>query len=592
MGAGPGSGSSDESRSSGRSCSRGKDKGKGKGGSIQHQLLTSLACPSTNDSVTMATLPKNKPHVCYVSPNGKTRHCFALDTLYRIAISAREGAANDESRVALGGAPAPLVFLQPSHFRASMDDDLLDQIALRFGRPELVIEDSELYRKTVGRHDGLFGAMSVLMDKELDQFDKDGEYVGHGSASCVGVSTQRNFRNCFERYMQELMGSTDVYCCPLCYNEADRRQGSNEDEEMWEDDESKDEKDDGTALGTEDRFSFLDDPLTILGSLDLDKFEVAATFCFRLLSDLKKHLRDVHGVDPREVEGNDVFKRFQIRASDGLLQSWLRRSTCRTTVQGDMARYWRGGENQSFVLLLNQIEKRKLHEEQDDDEEEREGGFCGSYPRRARRVWMDVSAPYLKQADMGDFIAEEGADEDERSATVRINPHFNPPNRKGEELVSPEEQIMEHLRRKNLQRGNVYSSDGSSAAANSGSASSDNSDGELEVLPKPPQFEEEEEEDEWTRSKRLKMAKTKARSKRTSSKAGSSDDDNDVFASDLENPKPQFQTKATPQKRIIEDDGNDSNSGSDRPGSKAAETNHGSARKRVAESSSSEEESG
>ena len=163
----------------------------------------------------MATLPKNKPHVCYVSPNGKTRHCFALDTLYRIAISAREGAANDESRVALGGAPAPLVFLQPPHFRVPMDDDLLDQIALRFGRPELVIEDSELYRKTVGRHDGLFGAMSVLMDKELDQFDKDGEYVGHGSASCVGVSTQRNFRNCFERYMQELMGSTDVYLINL-----------------------------------------------------------------------------------------------------------------------------------------------------------------------------------------------------------------------------------------------------------------------------------------------------------------------------------------------------------------------------------------
>ena len=50
-----------------------------------------------------------------------------------------------------------------------MDDDLLNQIPSRFGRPALVVKDLELYRKTVGRHDGLFGPASALLDKVLDR---------------------------------------------------------------------------------------------------------------------------------------------------------------------------------------------------------------------------------------------------------------------------------------------------------------------------------------------------------------------------------------------------------------------------------------
>ena len=96
-----------------------------------------------------------------------------------------------------------------------MDDDLLDQIASRFGRPALVVEDSELYRKIARSHDGLFGAASALLDEELDQFDEDGKYVGHDDASAIGVPTRRKFGDCFERYMQELMGSTDVYLINL-----------------------------------------------------------------------------------------------------------------------------------------------------------------------------------------------------------------------------------------------------------------------------------------------------------------------------------------------------------------------------------------
>ena len=64
---------------------------------------------------------------------------------------------------------------------------------------------------------------------------------------------------------------------------------------------------------------FLDDPLTISGSLDGERFEVPASFCFRLLAGLKTHLKAVHGVKTLDMEGNRPFKRFQIRANNWLL---------------------------------------------------------------------------------------------------------------------------------------------------------------------------------------------------------------------------------------------------------------------------------
>ena len=81
------------------------------------------------------------------------------------------------------------------------------------------------------------------------------------------------------------------------------------DEEMIQDDASED---DGEEM-KEDRFSFLDDPMTILGSVDNHKFAVASKFCFRLLSGVKTHLKSVHHVDVTVVEGNDLYKKFQVR---------------------------------------------------------------------------------------------------------------------------------------------------------------------------------------------------------------------------------------------------------------------------------------
>ncbi len=541
---------------------------------------THINCPSKTDNITMATLPRDRPHVCYIAPDGITRHCFALDTLYRIAISARDN-GNDGASSALRRDSSPsgaLQFLQPPHFRVPMEDDLLDQIASRFGRSSLVIEHSSMYKKMKGS--------AYHYDDELDDFDEDGEYIGHNARPSGGRAT---FRERFERYMQSLMGSADVYCCPLCFIEADRRRGIVDDELLGDDDDDDDASDDRDGGGG-DRFSFMDDPLTILGSLDQEEFLVASSFCFRYLSDVKAHMSVVHGVSLKDIAGNDLFKRFQIRASDGLLQSWLKRSLRRAAVQGDMMHYWLGGENQSFILLMNQIDKGRARGEH--------SGECGSdfsfsFPNRARKIWRDVSAPYSKQLDMDDFIADEGnesSEEEEGSfaADLPLNPHFTPPNaEKGEDLKSPEERMIEHLREKNRMRRKYDSSDDDSAETNdekdskdcNAALSSENSDDdELEVLPKPSQYKEVEDDDDWIKAKLLKVKK--ARHGRKANDKNDSDHSN-LFESNSETKNTEARINSSDRKRVIEDDDKSSGSDSDRKPKPQMHTNGGSARKRI-----------
>lgn len=581
----PSAGSDDESDSSEQT--EGSEAGAGK---LEHALLTNpykkctkspstlkttqICCPSTIDDITMMKLPKNKPHVCYIAPDGKTRHCFTLETLYRIAISSNSNNNVDNNVVAAldNVSPKKLEFLQPPHFRSPMEDDLLDQIASRFGRAALVIENSAVYKKMRGG----FHTMATALDDELDEFDSDGEYVGDGEGGAP-----RSFGQRFERYMQNLMGSNDVYCCPLCYNEADRRLGNGGDEEMCEDDETS--RDGDKREESKDRMSFLDDPLTILGSLDGEQFEVAASFCFRRLAGLKTHLKVVHGVKTSDVEGNDLFKRFQIRAGDGLLQSWLRKSLRQNTVrQGDMMRYWLNGENQSFVLLLSQIDRNGLRGEQSG---EYEGDFSTSFPNRAKRIWRDVSAPYLKDTrDMEDFITEEGDESGEECEgdAVPVNPHFTPPNGEGESAKSPEEQMIEHLRRKNRGRSAFDNSDDDSSSLGDGDMSDED---DLEVLPKPPQYEEAEEEDTWIKLKRTKKARHLTHNHSDSS--GNFSEDNGVFdAGDATGRSGLPEANGSARKRVIDDGGGvDLSAERSRPGARV----NGSARKRVFESSDEED---
>lgn len=155
-----------------------------------------------------------------------------------------------------------------------------------------------------------------------------------------------------------------------------------------------------------------------------------------------------------------------------------------------MMRYWNEGANQSFLLLLNQLDRGELEGEQSGDYGSQ---FSESFPNRARRLWTEVSSPFLKvQDDMVDFLADEDDDDDEETA-VPINPNFTPTT-KDENVLTPEESMVAYLKRKNSQTGVESSED------EDGSSSSD----ELEVLSEEAVEEEEEEKDEWMMSKQFK----------------------------------------------------------------------------------------
>lgn len=52
---------------------------------------------------------------------------------------------------------------------------------------------------------------------------------------------------------------------------------------------------------------------------------MAAPICYRRLTDVKEHLREEHGVDPKEVKDGQFWQRYKIRTQDGLLQKYMAR---------------------------------------------------------------------------------------------------------------------------------------------------------------------------------------------------------------------------------------------------------------------------
>ena len=212
-----------------------------------------ICCPSTNDIITDDAL--DETHVCFVSPDGSSRQCFNLSTLRKIALTNhpqyRENLAGKQVRT----------FLQPPHFRTALSDDLLDQVASRFGR---------------------------------DALDIDGAYYREPEQDFMPAATQQDaiFQELVDQYVQKVMGSQDVYVCPLCYTVAHHRMISKK----------------PSKYSTEFRY----DPLTILGSLDDNEFQSAGGFCFARVADCKMHLKTEHHVDVSFVEGNDLYKRFQV----------------------------------------------------------------------------------------------------------------------------------------------------------------------------------------------------------------------------------------------------------------------------------------
>ena len=140
-----------------------------------------------------------------------------------------------------------------------------------------------------------------------------------------------------------------------------------------------------------------------------------------------------------------------------------------------MVRYWLGGENQAFVLLLSQIDKGELRGEQSG---EYGSDFSFSFPNRARKLWREVSAPYLKlQDDMEDFVADS---DEEGASGPMINPHFTPPSLEDEggDTMTPEERMIEHLKKRNAARKVQSCSD--EGASGGGD---DSSDDEVDKVP-------------------------------------------------------------------------------------------------------------
>jgi hypothetical protein len=245
-------------------------------------------CPSKFDVITNEVLPVR--HVCYWSPDGLHRQCFALETLHKIAMST----PHPEYRQDLTGG-GQQTFLQPPHFRSKMSANLLDQIASRFGRGAL----------------DLFGPFyDQKIDEKMDSGQRDSEddeesdyVINHSEA----LADSKSFIERVGNYAKQQMGSQDIYACPLCYTVAHRRMRVQPD---WSYDDDKEEEVEAELVECDIEFRY--DPIHILGSLGDGYFNIASSFCFTRVAKLKNHLRHAHRVDTKEVDSNGLYERFKV----------------------------------------------------------------------------------------------------------------------------------------------------------------------------------------------------------------------------------------------------------------------------------------
>lgn len=257
--------------------------------------LVCTQCQSMRDVVTDDDLPTR--HVCFFPPDQKNPQCFALETLRKIALTA----AHPSYRTDRNGQQIQ-TFLQPPHFRTALSDNLLDQIASRFGRDAL-----DLHGSYYGRKD-----------------ENNGAIPSNWSAAAAAAATHPQgsksdtFIEQLERYIRNRMGHQDVYCCPLCYIATHCQLVSIPKDAN--DHSSEEENDDHSNTQGLERYSteFTQDPMTVLGYLDNDAFRIASTFCFTKVAALKEHLRKDHNVDTKKVQGNELYARFKVSNSTSI----------------------------------------------------------------------------------------------------------------------------------------------------------------------------------------------------------------------------------------------------------------------------------
>ena len=453
-------------------------------------------CPSTEDAITAE--PLSRLHVCYIAPDGKTRQCFNLETLRKIALNS----SRLQLRVDIDGERQN--FLQPPAFRTAMSDDLLDQIASKFGRGAL----------------DLHGPYYTTRKMEYDNGgDHQCGYDSYNSSSDENNSGSfEDFRDRLKDYFKR-MGSQDIYVCPICYSQIHRSiQNPNES------DSDSDASKEFDSLPCDSIY----DPMTVLGHLDKDTMSIASQFCFKKLADVKKHLREEHNVDTRGIQGNELYKRFRVRAPDGLLQRWLSTQVKGHGRQGDMRMYWFQGNDQIFIQLLDLIERVKEYSKElpqieynsseDDGTNSEDDGinsqlkdnakkarkFYTSFSEKAFRLWIHLSSPFLKSDEnINDFIERDGdyideSDQDERPHAVLHRQLMNSMNE------DSDENDMVHILQRKYAETNNNDTDSKSSSTDDeleivdGQRTSDAEDDEHDIGNRNGYYSPiEEEKDEW-----------------------------------------------------------------------------------------------
>ncbi len=510
-------------------------------------------CPSKEDAITLE--PLSRLHVCYITPDGKSRSCFNLETLRQIALKS----SKLELRVDLDAERQN--FLQPPAFRTAMSDNLLDQIASKFGRGALDLQ-GPYYKNRERKYQ--------RNSNELSEGD-DGEFsLGSNSSGGADIyESFETFRDRLKNYFKNGMGSQDIYVCPLCYGRIHRTlvdpkiTGSNTNDDEDSDDDDDDDDDDDAAAKEYDAAASdsVYDPITVLGYLDNDEMSIASQFCFKKLADVKKHLREEHNVDTRGLQGNELYKRFRVRAPDGLLQRFLSTQVRSGQVkQGHMRMYWGQGNDQLYIQLLDLMEQVRVYsaasddssEEGDSDDEMNEHAnkarkFFNTFARKASKLWEIISSPFLKSNDnVNDFIAREDdySEEEDSGGQPHATLHQQFMNED-----SDENDLVHKLQRKYAEQNDADSTSRNSSSTEeelefvdnqkeSDHEEGDNDDDDQDIYNRNGYYSPiEEEKDEW-------MLERQSERKRKSSSTKKEKSDNSKMKTPRR--KKLFRRKSTP----------------------------------------------
>lgn len=305
--------------------------------------------------------------------------------------------------------------------------------------------------------------------------------------------------------MHELMGSRDIYVCPICYCYKHNALA-----------EVKISDQKVSDIITSRSFEY--DPMSVLidkVSDDDDDFHVASTFCFRLLKEVKHHITNIHKIDLSAIKGNDLFKGYQIRAPDGLLQRWLKIRFPRTIDAQDMRRYWADGYNRlDYLELAFLVDHDQLLRRTDLQ-------FYESFQDQALTLWEMISGAFerLENDELADFIVDEGHESDTSGISGPRNINlFN-------EESDPEVEFVKRLRARRAADSPSCSGHSEEHSNEESEGFGDDNESQMDSADDSDynsEDSEEEEDDEWLSQKLLTPKKMKMSSPFTSAKVTSS----------------------------------------------------------------------